>query len=1134
MTSPISSARRTVWPSFVLLAVSSLMHSPSQGAPPRRGLDTSSLPEPLNRRIAYFRDVHPLLAEHCVSCHGPDKQKGGLRLDSREAALQGGEYCGPAIWPGRSEESPLIQFMGHLEVDMEMPPNEDPLPDRDIALLRAWIDQGARWPTPKHEKAGEDIAATLGNQELFFEQAESHWAYQPVPALPEFENGSVRIDELVRTRLEEEGLSPSPPANPRALLRRIHFDLTGLPPTPGTAESFLSNPSPAAYEQLVDSLLASPHFGERWARYWLDLARYADTRDWQAQKDLRYPYAWTYRDYVIDAFNEDKPYDRFLREQIAADQLDGLAEDAPELAALGFLTVGPRFRNRQVEIINDRIDVVTRGVMGMTATCARCHDHKYDPIRTEDFYALYGVFQSTQDVEELPEIDLPAAAPNPKQRAAYEKTLARKKQDLTEFVQGLKDEAIEDILAKPVLYLDALHQLEVAKSSNVRKLITGKKMVETALTPLARAWQDFRRSARFQKDPVIGPMARVAAAKGPQKARFLAQMTRTGKVPGSGVAIHPVVLRELRAAKPEDEKELLALYGRVLAEAQKKPGQPPNRSLLAAFTGEGGWLDFDLQVVENAHRLLGKGRRKLNEFHTAISEVDATHPGAPPRAMAVQNRPRAVTPVVFVRGDPGNRGDRVPRRFFEVLDPSKQPFREGSGRKELAERITGRDNPLTGRVWANHVWRHLFGEGLVDTPGDFGLQADPPSNPELLDFLAAALMDRGWSTKQLIRDIVLSDTYRQSSRDRPEASAVDPENELFWRANRRRMDFEGMRDAMLATSGQIDLKLGGRPVDLSEEPFSTRRTVYGHVDRVNLDPLFTTFDFPSPDVSSPERPSTMVPQQALFALNDAFIIDQARALTALAREETGATENPRKMIEWLYQRVYLREPSQAEFSLATRFLRDAARNRGRSLRGSWVYGYGSADPEVEARDRFRRLPYFNPKTKRYQPGRVFPHPKLGHVMIHRGGGHPGRGPATAAIRRWFAPRDGELAIEGEIAVGRPRRSDGVRATILSNRGGILGQWLSDDEPVATQVERYSVKAGEVIDFVVDCLETPTADGFRWTPSIRYRVVPEETDGQTQTVWDAKVDYGPPPPPPLQPMQQLAHALLMTNEFLFVD
>ncbi len=1122
----------------LLLACSMQAQSP---APKKRGgLDTSALPEPLKRPIRYFGDVHPLLAEHCLSCHGAEKQKGGLRLDSREAALAGGSSYGPAIIPGRSADSPLIQFIAHLEPDMEMPPDEDMLPEQAIAVLRAWIDQGAKWPPKPVAGGGESAEAeTLGNQALFFKKAASHWAFRPVAKAEtaSLENGAAAIDDLIGKALQAKDLQPSPPADARTLLRRLHFDLTGLPPTPEELETFataFTKNADTAIAAKADELLASPHFGERWGRFWLDLARYADTQDFRAQADLRYPFAWTYRDYVIGAFNADTPYDRFLKEQLAADQL-GLKENDPALAALGFLTVGPRFRGRADEIMNDRIDVVTRGLMGMTVACARCHDHKYDPIPTADFYALYGVFASTDDATDLPEIALSTATTDPKLRADYEEKKAAAIKAYTDFVQDLKDKAVADVLEKPETYFDALVQMQVKQTADVRKLITGKKMMETALTPLKTQWEALRRQARWQENPVLGPLARVIAASPDRKPGILAGIIESGRVPGGKVSVHPQVLATLRADQPKDEAALVRLYGNILAEALKQADNA-SKEVLASFTGPNGWLDFDVKDVESAYRLLGSGRRDLNDLKTAISEVEATHPGAPPRAMAVADKAKPVTQAIFVRGDPARRGDTVERRFLEVLDPKKQAFpSDRSGRKELAEHIANADNPLTARVWVNHVWRHLLGEPLVKTPGDFGLQAEPPTHPELLDWLASALTQRRWSTKQLLRDIVLSKTYRQSSADRAEAAASDPDNTLLWRANRRRMDFEAMRDAMLATSDQLQPELGGRAVSLSSEPFSGRRTIYGYVDRVNLDPLFTTFDFPSPDIASPERAETLVPQQALFALNDAFIVSQARALAAKAKEVAGGSDaDASGALDWLYRRVFLRPPTEAESVLASAFLRDTASASAQVARGSWIYGYGNSDPAVPRTEAFKRLPFFDQQTKRYQVGRVYPHPEQGHISLSSIGGHPGRRPDVASIRRWIAPYDGEIAIEGELALTRAG-GDGVRGRVISSRAGLLGEWVvQPDQPAKTTLEKISVKRGEILDFTVDCYINGSTDSYRWAPALQLLVRAEEAPTDVQTVWDAQADFKPPPPPKLQPLEQMAHALLMTNEFLFID
>jgi mono/diheme cytochrome c family protein len=1119
----------TILPRIVAgLALAAGAAIPAAAAPAKRpALDTAALPEPVRRPVKYFGDVHPVLAEHCVSCHGPDKQKGGLRLDSREAALAGGSSYGPAIVPGKSGESPLLLFMAHLEPDMEMPPDEERLPDNTLAVLRAWIDQGAKWPAKSGTATGG--GAELGNQELFFQKATTHWAFQPVaPAdAASLKQGPVAIDGFIAARLREKGLQPSPRADARTLLRRLHFDLTGLPPTPEELEAFaaaFARDADAAVAAKADELLASPHFGERWGRFWLDLARYADTQDFQAQADLRYPFAWTYRDYVVGAFNSDKPYDVFLREQLAADQL-GYPDNDPRLAALGYLTVGPRFRRRTDEVINDRIDVVTRGLMGLTVACARCHDHKYDPIPTADFYALSGVFASSEDRADLPEIALPSGPTDPKLRAEYEASKAKAEQALQDFVQDLKDKAVADVFAKPELYFDALVQMEVTKTADVRKLITGKKMMEIALTPLSRQWSALRSDERWREDPVIGPLARVAGASPARDAGVLATLLKTGRVPGSAAAVQPVVLAALRAEPPADRAALVRLYGKVLAQAQKAGAEP----VLTAFRG---WLDFNLKDVEAAHRLLGTGRRELNDLETAIAEVEATHPGAPARAMAVRDKAKPVQPVIFVRGDPARRGDPVERRFLSVLDAQKTPFAaDRSGRLELAEKIAAADNPLTPRVWANHVWRHLLGRALVKTPGDFGLQAEPPSHPELLDWLASALTQRGGSTKQLIRDIVRSATYQQISVHRAEAAGVDADNTLLWRAHRRRMDFEAMRDAMLATSGQLDPALGGRAVSLSAEPFSGRRTIYGYVDRVNLDPLFTTFDFPSPDIASPERSETLVPQQALFALNDPFIVGQARALAREAR--TAAGGDAAGATDWLYRRVFLRGPKAEEAEAAAQFLKTTAGLQKRVASGPWQYGYGSPDPAVARAEAFTPLPYFEPQKKSYQAGRTFPHPELGHLSLSAVGGHPGRKPHLASIRRWTAPYDGEIEIAGELALAR-QGGDGIRGRILSSRQGLLGEWIVEETPARTDIARVQVQRGEILDFALDCHLNPSTDAYRWAPELRLLVRAEDAPTGVQTVWPAQADFQAPPPPKLQPLEQMAHALLMTNEFLFVD
>jgi hypothetical protein len=1104
----------------------------------RPGLDAASLPEAVARPVKYFGDIHPILSENCVSCHGPKKQTGGLRLDSLEGALAGGSNYGPAIVPGRAAESPLVVFSAHLEPEMEMPPEKPRLSDEAIAVLRTWIDQGANWPSTG-TSAKSDGVVPLGNQEAIFKKAAKHWSFQPIAKAEagSLAQGSKAIDAFVLSKLQSKGLNRSERADARTLLKRLHFDLTGLPPSPEEMDAFVAAYSQAPDKTLsakVDELLASKHFGERWGRYWLDLARYADTQDFFPQPDLKYPFAWTYRDYVIGAFNADKPYDTFLKEQLAADQM-GFKENDPTLAALGYLTVGPRFLRRQDEIINDRIDVVTRGMMGLTVACARCHDHKYDPIPTSDFYALYGVFNSTEDMAQLPEIAPAGMKLDPKARAEYDAASAKAKGDLSGFIQGLKEKAMADIVAKPAIYLDALCQMEVKKTADVRKLISGKQMMETALTPLGQQWNVLKRGGKWLEDPVLGPLASVAGAAEDRKVAILETVSNTGRTVSGKGEVNAAVLAAIRELKPTDEVSLLNLYGGLLAKSQDAADENL-KQVAKAFFGEGGWLDLPLKEVENAHRLLAEGRKDLDKLETAISTLESTHPGAPARAMAVKDKAKPVAPVIFVRGDSARRGDAVDRRFLQILDPAKTPFSaDKSGRRELAEKITRADNPLTARVWANQVWRHLSGRPLVKTTGDFGLQSEPPSHPELLDWLASALVQRGWSSKALIRDIVLSESYLQRSLERPDASAVDADNVLLWRANRRRMDFEAMRDAMLTTSGQLDPLAGGRAVNLSAEPFTGRRTVYGFVDRVNLDPLFTTFDFPSPDIASTERSQTMVPQQALFALNDAFIVSQARALAARAKRDASKEgADPGASVLWLYKQVFQREPSGAEMQLAREFFQETTGLHTTEVVGGWQYGFGSADVSVPRAAAFKALGYFDPQAKRYQGSRVFPDPTTGFASLSAAGGHPGAGIGNAAIRRWVAPYDGSFDIGGEASVSKQGNGDGIRVRVISSKAGLLGEWIADNCTAKTEIKHVKVVKGEVLDFAVDCRETTTSDGFRWVPTISLVVKPEWAPKDVVTVWEAQTDFKAPPPPKLRPLEQVAHALLMTNEFLFID
>jgi mono/diheme cytochrome c family protein len=716
--------------------------------------------EPSKSDLDFFENkIRPIFANNCYKCHSHEstKLKGGLSVEYRDTLLKGGD-TGPAIVPGDPEKSLLIKAVRYTDPDLQMPPKGQKLSDDQIADLVKWVQMGA--PDPRVLTAV--AAKTYGQADR------DHWSFKPVkkPVVPEVtEKDWVKtpVDAFIVAKLEENGMKPSPMADKRTLIRRATFDLTGLPPTLKEVDNFLADNSPDAFAKVVDRLLASPQYGERWGRYWLDVARYSDTKgDVKANKeDFRYPYAWTYRDYVVRSFNEDKPYNRFVLEQIAADRLD-LGTNRNALAALGFLTVGERFNDNINDIINDRIDVVTKGTLGLTVTCARCHDHKFDPIPQKDYYSLHGIFASS--------------------------------------VEPSEDQA-------PLL-------------------------------------------SKISFTPEYNDFAKQYNAK---------------------------------------EQELA-----VLEASKKAKGKKNNKDI----------------------------RKEETQLRREITQLEMTHPGAPVRAMTLVDKPRPTDSHVFIRGEAENKGDLAPRRFLEILSGSNRPvFRNGSGRLELALSIISTNNPLTARVLVNRVWLHHFGEGFVTTPDDLGNQSAPPSHPELLDYLAARFIEDGWSIKKLHRLIMLSSTYQQSSETNPRYAIKDPNNRLLWRANIKRLEFESIRDSLLLLGGKLDLTMGGRPVNLGATPYSTRRTIYGYVDRRNLPEVYNQFDFANPDIETGKRYETIVPQQALFMMNSPLVVEQARNM--VGRSDFLALRDDEKRIKLLYNIIYQRDPSPVEIKLGTQFLDDS-------------------------------------------------------------------------------------------------------------------------------------------------------------------------------------------------------------------
>ncbi len=742
-------------PTFTRPALASLLLLAMLAAAPAHALTKDE--------INFFENnVRPVLDSKCYSCHSAkaERVKGGLLLDSRAGVLKGG-HSGPVIVPGNPDKSALITAVRYTDENLQMPPKGKKLSAKEIAALEKWVQMGA--PDPREAK----VAAARP-----MEEGKKHWAWQPLtkPAVPVVKNTKwpqSPVDNFILAKLEAKNIRPSEPADKRTLIRRAYYDLIGLPPTPEQVEAFIADMSPKAFEKVVDELLASPGYGERWGRHWLDTARYSDTKGEvrRQREDPENPHAYLYRDYVIKAFNDDKPYNEFILEQIAADKLPATKTDRSRLVALDFLTVGDHFMGMQNDVINDQIDVVTKGFLGLTVSCARCHDHKFDPIPQADYYSLHGIFASSFEPKVLP--------------------------------------VIEDIKETPD-FLDYQKRLYA--------LLDEKEQIEK---------------------------------------KFI----------------------ELRRNK-----------------------------------------DLDRDAFRDLQRRQGRNAREL-------AEHEMKHPGAPKRAIALQDVSRPKDSNLLIRGEAGNRGPAVPRQFLEVLSlEGRKPFKDGSGRLELAQAIADPKNPMTSRVLVNRVWLKHFGEGFVSTPDDLGTMAEKPSHPELLDYLANEFVKSGWSIKKLHRTILLSSTWQQSSKNNPRYAELDPFNRLLWRQNMRRLELEPVRDSLLAISGVLKPDLYGKPFDISLAPETPRRTIYSRIDRQKIPETFIHFDFATPDLSTGRRHVTTVPQQTLFFMNNPMVIELAKKL--VARPEFLALKSDEARVERLYALLYQRQPEPDEVELGVNFLND--------------------------------------------------------------------------------------------------------------------------------------------------------------------------------------------------------------------
>lgn len=922
--------------------------------------------------ISFARQVQPILARKCYPCHGPDKAEGGLRLHTHDFAMAKADSGEPAILPGKPGNSELVRRISSDDESERMPSKGKPLAAEEISILKSWIEQGAKW--------------------------QSHWAFEPVakPAPPEVKRQEwVRneIDAFVLRRLEAHGLAPSPPANRVALLRRIYYDLTGLPPTPAEAEAFLKAAEQdldAAYERVVDQLLQSPRYGERWSRHWLDVVRFAETNSFE--RDGIKPYAWRYRDYVIRAFNDDKPYDQFIREQLAGDELPEPTADA--LIATGYYRLGlwddepadpllARFDG-----LDDIVATTSQGFLGLTVNCARCHDHKIDPIPQRDYYSMLSFFDNiTPNGYENPNVVRPIfPAEGDQERYKTAQKEMREKQDA---VQG-QLMALEDEFRQRLKSLGATAQhadIDDLESKFYRdtweKLPNFDELKPETVARPERPYFDIRPATREEffgfvftgmlKTPADGEYTfTLDSDDGSRLVLDGKEILKYDGIHGVGKPqTAKVTLKKGRVPIRLDYFQ--GRFGKGLAVTWSGPGVETR--YLSATTADG--LDLaEISKSTNIAELLKTrgaavlGQERFTEYQNLQRKLEELKRAKPWNQFALCVTERGRTPpqtFLLQRGNPQSPGEEVQPAFLEILGGGKATIPERpadattSGRRlALANWIASPENRLTARVMVNRLWQHHFGRGIVRSPNNFGQLGEPPTHPELLDWLASEFVRGGWKMKRMHKLMVMSNTYRQAAESLPAPQAnagapaaavdprlVDPANNLYWRFNMRRLSAEELRDSVLAVNGRLNLKMYGpgfypeisaevlagqsKPGDgwhTSSPEEQSRRSVYIHVKRSLLVPLLSSFDFPDPDTSCEARFNTTQAGQALSMLNGDFLNQQAELLAARLRKEAGAA--PPQQVSLALKLALCREPTQPEIDRGVELIARLQQKHGQS------------------------------------------------------------------------------------------------------------------------------------------------------------------------------------------------------------
>ncbi len=886
--------------------------------------------------------VRPVLADNCFGCH-TNTAMGGLRLDSADALRQGGKR-GPAIVVGDPAKSILIQAVQHSDPNLKMPMGNK-LKPQQIADLSEWVRAGAKWPD------GPAVAAAPKDGKFrILPELRRFWSFQPLadPAVPNIKDSKwpkTSIDKFVLAKLEAEGLRPAAPASKRDLIRRATLDLTGLPPTFEEVEAFESDSSPDAFAKVVDRLLASPHYGERWGRYWLDVARYAED-DYRSLDPMRrgynpYPNAHLYRDWVIQAFNDDLPYDQFVKAQLAGDLLDAKVRHKM-LPATGFLGLGPwYYDNGSTEVTraderHDRVDVVTRGFLGLTVGCARCHDHKYDPVPASDYYALAGVFGNTI-YEEYP------LAPKSTidEYRTIEEQIDSKEKLLGEMQRNFSMQLSQAMVLQTENYLMGVHEV-TAQKKEMYKVVDARRLDFEILDRWVRYME--RPSTRYKNKEAWQALLKQPKGGTPAEAKKLAARFQ-----------QEVISVMLAHKEIEDENKVITAKALEGTKPKKRENKPsafvtnddfcPGCALQLKSLPEDQnslWTEIfqrELNETDDLNAMFASGKFEMKpgvlafrgwslesrigseaqaQMEALKKDIEATRKKIEPYYPYIHGVRDAAKPAnlqLHHRGDPFQLGPEIPRGFLSVLSPESgpKPFEKGSGRLELADAILAQ--PLAMRVIVNRIWKGHFGTGIVDSPSNFGMTGERPTHPELLEHLAIQFQRNGMSIKKLHRDIMLSSVYRLSTANDEAAAAKDSGNRLYWRANRKRLDAEQLRDSVLHVSGNLDPAIGGASKALT--PDMERRTVYGKVSRYKLDQYLQTFDFPSPNISAEKRFTTTVPLQRLFLMNSDFMQLEGEKLAARVASEP----NNRERIRKLYRHVYGRDAVEAEIAAGLNYLK---------------------------------------------------------------------------------------------------------------------------------------------------------------------------------------------------------------------